>query len=591
MPSTSTHFGETCTHEFPCDYGGVAELGRRARDFLAQAGLPTGELDAWELALAEAANNAVKHCRPETRQLVIRVDLLVTREWAEARVTDHTPGFTWPEKAELPPPDSESGRGLFLIQNLTDEAHYLRGSGENCLVLHKRRPSPKETPASPPPSAAEELREVRHTLDLMTEELASAYESLYAIFRFSTELQGGVASKELIHRWLDQLLTITESDWLVLRLCDRSPQQLRLVATSAKEGRCEIVAREIDSTQENSIEARAASRHSDIWFDDSSPLSSDDPLYHLGENGCGFARSLHVDDTLLGVLSVGRRDRLRPFTAGQVGVVQTFGDFFGLQVRNAQMQEEQFRARLNQRDLEIAAHLQRNLLPEQLPSVPRATLAGFYRSAREIGGDYYDALPTADGNVVIVVADVMGKGLLAALFAFMFRSLARARRDLASQPGAFLTWLNQNLFQELDRADMFITAQMAYLDFQRGEIRLASAGHPPMMIASTAGVVHELAVGCPPLGVLADVRFGEERFPWTGGCALMFTDGLIEARNPQGDLLGLDAVKALLADAARKGESPDAIKQRVASLLQDFEQGAPPADDTAFIVIARTSST
>ena len=495
MASTSIQFGETRTQELPCDLGALAELGRQAREFLAQAGLPAGEVDVWELALAEAANNAVKHCRPEARALALRVDLLVTREWTEARVTDHTPGLDWPEKAELPPPDSESGRGLFLIQNLTDEAHYLRGRGENCLILRKRRSPTQEPPAPPPPSATDELREAQRTLDLMTEELASSYESLSAIFRFCAELQGSVVSDEFIHRWLDQLLTLTESDWLVLRLCDRSPQQLRLVATSAQAGRCEVVCREIAATAADSIEAQAASQRRDVWFDASSPLAPKDPLRQLGEPGCGFARPLCVNDTLLGVLSIGRRDGGRAFNAGQVSVVQTFGDFFGLQIRSTQMQEEQFRSRLNLRDLEIAANLQRTLLPEQLPSVPCLTLAGFYRSAREIGGDYYEALPTADGNVLLVMADVMGKGLPAALFGFMFRSLVRARLDLASRPGEFLAWLNEHLFPELDRAEMFLTAQLAFFDCQRGELRVAGAGHLPMLVARSTSEVQEIAAG------------------------------------------------------------------------------------------------
>ena len=590
MASIPTHFGQTCTQELPCDVVAASELSRGAREFFAQAGFTATESDAWELALAEAANNAVKHCRPDARHLAIRVDLLVTPEWTEARVTDHTPGFTMPEKAELPPPDSESGRGLFLIQNLTDEAHYLRGRGENCLVLRKQRSPTQEPPALPPPSATDELREAQRTLDLMTEELASSYESLSAIFRFCAELQGSVVSDEFIHRWLDQLLTLTESDWLVLRLCDRSPQQLRLVATSAQAGRCEVVCREIAATAADSIEAQAASQRRDVWFDASSPLAPKDPLRQLGEPGCGFARPLCVNDTLLGVLSIGRRDGGRAFNAGEVSVVQTFGDFFGLQIRSTQMQEEQFRSRLNLRDLEIAANLQRTLLPEQLPSVPGLTLAGFYRSAREIGGDYYEALPTADGNVLLVMADVMGKGLPAALFGFMFRSLVRARLDLASRPGEFLAWLNEHLFPELDRAEMFLTAQLAFFDCQRGELRVAGAGHLPMLVAHSTSEVQEISAGGPPLGIFSAASFPEEHSPWVGGRALMFTDGLIEARNPGGELLGLDAVRTVLAEATRRDESCDATRHRLARLLREFEQGTPPADDTAFIVIARTST-
>lgn len=576
-----------CSLELPCALSATRAVCQQARQFFAQAGLVQAELDGWELALAEALNNAIKCCRPEARTLPIRVDLVVACERVEIRITDHTPGFDWPKRAELPPDESESGRGIFLIQSLTDHSSYLRGQGENCLVLRKRRePSQAITPAAPS-NPVEELREAQRTLDLMTEELASAYESLSAIFRFSSELQGGVASEDFVHRWAAQLLDITEAEWLVLRLCDRSPGQLRLAASSAKQDRGVVLRPNIAWSEANSIEARAASLRSDVWFDTSSPLSPADPLAELAGNGCGFSHPLVVNDALVGVLTLGRRDAARSFAAGQVSVIHTFGDFFGLQMRSSQMQEEQLRARLNARDLEIAANLQQALLPAQLPCLPCTSLAHFYRSARQVGGDYYDALPAGEGKLLLAVADVMGKGLPAALFAFVFRSLVRSRLDLAARPGEFLAWLNQHLFQELDRAEMFITAQLTFLDCQRGEIRVASAGHPPLLLANAAGEVAEISAGGPPLGILSGAAFPEDCRPWPAGRALMFTDGLIEARNPQGELLGMEAVKNALAAGARCGESSEATQQRLACVLEEFEQSTAPADDTAFIVIAK----
>jgi len=96
------------------------------------------EIDRWEWALAESANNALTTFVPDRRQLPIRADLIVTpRVGLKLRVTDHTAGFDFPERVERPPDESESGRGLFIIKSLTDEARYLRGRGENCLVLRK----------------------------------------------------------------------------------------------------------------------------------------------------------------------------------------------------------------------------------------------------------------------------------------------------------------------------------------------------------------------------------------------------------------------------------------------------------------------
>ena len=356
MPSSTAIFAETCVWEMPCDLHAVAELRRQARAFFAQARLIPAEVDAWEWALAESANNAVNYAIPDRRQLPIRVDLIVTHEWVEVRVTDHTAGFDLPETVELPPEDSERGRGLFIIKRLTDEARYLRGRGENCLVLRKRRAvSEPAPPLGRAANLAEELRETTRTLDLMTEELSSCYESLTAIFRFSAELQSDSNPASFLQRWMDQLLSITESNWCVLRLPHGDGRELRLAASSDRDWRGEPVRLEKGSSSGNSVEARAATQRADVWFDLDSPLSPGDPLASLAGAGCGFAHPLFVNDVVVGVLAAGRHSRV-PFTAGQVSVIQTFGDFLGLQIHSRQMQEERIRTRVNTRDLEMAAN-------------------------------------------------------------------------------------------------------------------------------------------------------------------------------------------------------------------------------------------
>jgi len=264
---------------------------------------------------------------------------------------------------------------VFLIQALTDEAHYLRGRGMNCLILRKRR-APAEaavpaTPASPPPARVDqELQEARHTLDLMTEELASSYESLSAIFRFTAELQRDDEAGDFVPRWLGELLTVVEADWFVLRFRDSDVETLRMASSSSPEWQSGPIQLLLDSPHRAFVEAQAALRRSDVWFETNAPLVDHDPLLHFAAGGCGLAHPLFVNDRLMGVLSIGRRDGKRPFQAGEVNVIQTFGDFLGLQTRNRQLQEAQVRARLNTRDLEIAANLQQALLPKELVSIP-----------------------------------------------------------------------------------------------------------------------------------------------------------------------------------------------------------------------------
>ncbi len=581
----------------PCELGVVREVCGRIRQFLAGCGMDAKELGELELALTEAGNNAVLYAKPEGRKLPVRYDVDVRGHHVEVRLFDHTPGFEFPERAELPDPEAESGRGLFLIQSLTDEAIYLRGRGENCLVLRKNwdfspAVAAREEPKGSEVDRSQNVEDPARTLELMTEELASSFESLSAIFRFSAEVSASGNSPEFTRRWLNELLLITESDWFVLRLVDPRASMLRDVMHSFPDGAGAPTPLEplfLTPTWRSSlpIELKAAIGRNDVPFDPGAPLGFQDPLAACGVAGTGFAHPMVVNDSLVGVLTVGRRDGTRAFQSGHASVIQTFADFFAIQTRSQQMQEERVQSMLTLRDLEIAATIQRSLLPEKLPSAPGIDLAGFYRSARVIGGDYYDVIPV-EGGALLLVADVMGKGLPAALFAMMFRSLVRARTDLASRPGEFLAWLNTNLFRELDRAGMFITAQLAFCDVGRKEIRVAGAGHPPLLLAGDQGDVRETASGGPPIGILEASAFPEDVVVWKNSRLLMFTDGLIEARDPVGGLLGLEAAKGELAAAARGGLSGGETRDALSSLLVRFEKGTAPADDTAFIVMVTT---
>lgn len=578
----------TLSLEVPCDLIATREACRQARSFLGNMGLGAEELNAWELLLAEAANNAVQYTTEPGRKLPLRLDLFVTADYVEARLTDHTLGFDFPTEVSLPAPDSETGRGLFLIQSLSDTVRYLRSNGENCLLLNKQRikvAGSATTARDADPVV--QLVETQHTLDLMTEELSSAYESLSAIFKFSAELQGGVNAEDFARRWLDQLLAITESDWFVLRLANTGGTQLRVAATSETHCLGKMLALPPTGSGVLSLELQAVAKHSDIWFDHTNPLSPGELLAEIAGQGNGFVHPIFVNENLVGVLSIGHRHAKKTFNSGQVGIVQTFADFLGIQVRNTQFQEEVMRARLNTRDLEIAASIQHSLLPTHLPALTGCRLASHYRSARLVGGDFYDAISIGDDQVLLVVADVMGKGLPAAMFASIFRSLVRSRQDLAPQPGQFLTWLNQNLSEDLGRVDMFITAQLVFINLTQRRLRVAGAGHQPLLLAGNAGYNCGIESSGPPLGIRVDQGYTDEELAMPPGAhVLLYTDGVSEARNKQGELLGIPRLARHFSQAASARQTAEATRQSIIQLLEEFVQETPPSDDQAFILLA-----
>jgi serine phosphatase RsbU (regulator of sigma subunit) len=203
-----------------------------------------------------------------------------------------------------------------------------------------------------------------------------------------------------------------------------------------------------------------------------------------------------------------------------------------------------------------------------------------------VGGDFYDILREQEDGLLLVMADVMGKSLPAALFATVLRTLVHARPDLVREPGEFLVWLNRNLFAELGRFDMFITAQLAFADCGARELRVAGAGHPPLLVADRAGAVQAIESTGPPLGVRLEGGFVETRLRLPPGArVLLYTDGLNEARDAGGGQFGLDALSAWLAEAARRGDSAERCREGLQAVLRRHEAGRAPADDQTLLLL------
>lgn len=579
---------------FSCDLSAAREATKAAKAFLEKQSLPEVELNGWELVIAEAANNAVNHSSGTGAVQKIVLDLIIEPDVIEVRVTDHTPGFDWPEEAVLPEMESETGRGIFLIQTFVDHASYLRSSEENCLIMCKNRTSIIDTfPGDRKDSAILEARleETEQTLQSMTEELASCYESLSGIFRFSSELNQVRSTEEFARRLLEHLLIISEADWFLFRLHKADPE--------LQGGLCSTYSKPIPplydlehTVDASSSEIQSVSNRQDIWFDDQAPLSPDDPLRSAGEADSGIVHPIFLNDDLVGVLTLGRQHKSTSFTAAQCNVLYTFADFLSFQILNSRMQETKLKARMVARELEIARGIQISLLPPSLPKVPPFSFAGGSESAREVGGDFYDVIQCAPGQLLLVIADVMGKGIPAAMFAATLRSLFRARAELSPHPGKLLSKANHILFEDLSRVEMFITLQLVYLDAPARTLTVANAGHCPFLLVEKDGqAVREISPDGMPLGIELDTAYEETRLDFGSiERGLLYTDGLTEARNSKGDMFGTQRLNEWLLHFKEDASSASEIKRNLMNELQKFQADTLPQDDQTFLIFAREQS-
>ncbi len=234
--------------------------------------------------------------------------------------------------------------------------------------------------------------------------------------------------------------------------------------------------------------------------------------------------------------------------------------------------EHQARQRDLEEELRSARELQRVLIPEDPPAVPGFTLTSAYRPARDVGGDFFQVVPLAGGSTLIVLGDVSGKGLRAAMAVSLIVGAARALADDYPHPAALLTQLNRRLCGRLQGG--FATCIAVRIGLQ-GECRVASAGHPAPYLND-----RELPLpGALPLGINPDTSYEEFAAPLKVGDHLaLYTDGLLEARSQTGELFSFERLKNLFA------ATPDAA--RAAEAAMDFGQ----EDDITVLTLQRLAA-
>jgi serine phosphatase RsbU (regulator of sigma subunit)/anti-sigma regulatory factor (Ser/Thr protein kinase) len=581
----------TCTHfrySLPCDIAEVPFARRAVRRFLTEQGLDEEELSACELALAEACNNAIQNVRDGGHSHPVEITVLCTSSKVEISVNDHTPGFDWPDQIILPDLQSERGRGLFFIQSFMDTANYFRGKDENSLVMRKMRCHQEHRQAASAASMTEvqqRLEETQHALTDMARELCFRTESLSAIFRCSTQLGRTNNLPEFAQKLLTDLLHITSADWFVLRVVDGR----RLVPFAASPDFQRGAALSLSEVRDDgpSAELQAALARHDITFGPNRPLTTSDPLARRHACAAGLVRPFLAGGNLIGTLAVGRSSSSEPFTVAQAKVIHTFADFLGIQIVNARLRDEQLSSRLLAHELDIARNIQRSLLPKSLPQLRNFGVAGYCESAHQVGGDFYDVLQLSENSLLLVVADVMGKGVPAALFAAILHSLIRALPEWTQHPSELLARINWHMYEELSAVDMFVTAQMMVINSRKNEITVASAGHCPVLVAQTGtSSVKSIAPEGTPLGILPTTRFVDEVHELRPPCRiLLHTDGLTE----MGDCDSIGAQKRLkcwLKESLIRDRTAEELRDELAGELRKAQLSAPLKDDQTFLIVA-----
>jgi sigma-B regulation protein RsbU (phosphoserine phosphatase) len=233
------------------------------------------------------------------------------------------------------------------------------------------------------------------------------------------------------------------------------------------------------------------------------------------------------------------------------------------------------------RELSVARQIQSSILPQAMPRVSGVTLAARYRPMTAVAGDFYDFIEIDHRRLGVLVADVCGHGVPAALIASMVKVALAAQHARADRPGALLAAMNGALCGTL--AGQFVTAAYLFLDGASGRIRYAAAGHPPLLrLATHTREIRELEKNGLALGFVPDADYQEleERLE-SGDRLLLYTDGLVEAANAAEDLFGLERLKS--AFAAGTGLHTSAAADALLDAM-DAWSGQPASDDLTIVL-------
>lgn len=261
----------------------------------------------------------------------------------------------------------------------------------------------------------------------------------------------------------------------------------------------------------------------------------------------------------------------------------------GVALANARMHDRLLKQNRMHEDLRVAEQIQRSFLPRAQPQVPGYTFHSHYDPAYEVGGDFYDFIHLPDGRLAILIGDVSGKGVPAALLMARMASEMRVAALSEREPARVMSRVNRALL-EMGHNDMFVTAIYAVLDPLRRHLVWCNAGHLPPYVRHARGpnrVVSLEEVVSLALGILPDTRYDEDSLELHANDAVvLFTDGVVESKNSQGEEFGFGRLAQLIAMTSQPGE----ILARVVDRVGQHVGGHTQYDDLTIVTLGYSGS-
>lgn len=292
----------------------------------------------------------------------------------------------------------------------------------------------------------------------------------------------------------------------------------------------------------------------------------------------------------IGAIRIGRKQDGTVFSDEEVTILQTLAQHASVSLDNAHLYEELSEKERIEQEMIWARRIQQELLPQCAPDIAGYDIFGGSIPALEVAGDYFDYISIDGNRWYLVIADVSGKGVPAALIMSITRSLLQAYVDYESSPLDVLNKVNRRISQTIE-SEMFVTIAVACLDVRENRISIARAGHEPVFMFSGKDQIERIAPAGAAMGLLDPVAFRQSLRPFEGAMAcgdvvLLYTDGITEAQNKDGEEFGYDRIEYLLRK--HNAESAENIYNIIINAVEEFAGDQPQHDDITMLIVKKT---
>src|SRR5215204_632850 len=309
-----------------------------------------------------------------------------------------------------------------------------------------------------------------------------------------------------------------------------------------------------------------------------------------------IVHAIHDRRELMGVAPSGREvaykgvaiHRISEGKIAEEWALGTAGPKLMRQRLEQEIEQERIERERIEQELRVARRIQQASLPEEVPELEGWQVCPFYQPAREVGGDFYDFFDLEDGRVGVVVGDAMGKGMPAALVAAATSNMLRAVAQAlgSSSPGEVLARVNETLLARIP-PHMLVTCFYAILEPESGQLVYANAGHD-LPYLWHGGDAEELRAREMPLGLMPAMSYEQKEIVLEPeDSALLYSDGLVEAHNPEGEMFGFPRLQTLVAEHGEEGSLGDLLLEELSSFTGE---GWEQEDDITLLTLRRSAA-